>query len=135
MKESLGNSGIYDRKISFFVWSTSQDHCEVLTLMLNEHFPFGTTFVKENKGLLCPVDHQHFWIQLSTFYWTKLGPIQLNTMRRYPNQGDQEITGTSCHNHAFILHLRSSYRPGICVKCFLPFPQKTCHQRKLRQTR
>ena len=65
------------------------------------------------------------YIYLSTFYWTKLGPIQLNTMRRYPNQGDQEITGTSCHNHAFILHLRSSYRPGICVKNLSPEKTET----------
>ena len=29
-----------------------------------------------------------------------------------------------------------SVRPGICVKYFLSFPQKkTCHQRKLRQTK
>ena len=26
-------------------------------------------------------------------------------------------------------------RPGICVKYFLSSPQKTCHQRKLRQTK
>ena len=26
-------------------------------------------------------------------------------------------------------------RAGICVKYFLSFPQKTCHQRKLRQTK
>ena len=26
-------------------------------------------------------------------------------------------------------------RAGICVKYFLLFPQKTCHQRKLRQTK
>ena len=28
----------------------------------------------------------------------------------------------------------SSQTPGICVKYFLFFPQKTCHQRRLRQT-
>ena len=28
-----------------------------------------------------------------------------------------------------------SVRPGICVKYFLPFPQKTCHHRKLRKTK
>ena len=27
-----------------------------------------------------------------------------------------------------------SARPGICVKYFLPFPQKTCHHRKTRKT-
>ena len=27
------------------------------------------------------------------------------------------------------------FRSGICVKYFHSFPQKTCHQRKLRQTK
>ena len=30
---------------------------------------------------------------------------------------------------------RLDLRPGICVKYFLSFPQKKCHQRKVRQTK
>ena len=57
------------------------------------------------------VDHQHFWIQLSTFYWTKLGPIQLSTMSRYQIKVPRKLWAPPAIIMPSSYILRSSFIP------------------------
>ena len=106
-------------KFNYWYWKSEKE--------ISPIFAHERTFIRQSVGKL--VHYENYGLQLSNIQGQNFRQVMAfpeDWRKKYARAQKSALDN---------FERWALKRAGICVKYFLSFPQKTCHQRKLRQTK